>query len=346
MITPIGIEGDYIETKKTHLFFDVKGLHHPNDRKICFIRFYPHENGDRLKAGLKYKKIYDLDKRYSFLKTHFPNHLFFSPELDMELQCVKNEEIEKIYSPRTYFISLYNKKVLSKNEKISKSLCKLFINEGKIPKNLIGITGSQMIGLNKQNSDIDLIIYGTQISLNFQKNLKKIYNSPNKCRMYSKKDYETHYNWRVGGSGIPYETFFKTESRKLHQGKYEDRDFFIRYIKSPEDWKGNYYDYNFKNLGRISIKAEITDSTNSIFTPCSYKIKAIKILKSIISREKLPLKRIHEINSYRGRFCEQAVTNEIVTVIGKLEQVQYKEEQEYYRILLSDQRCDKMIVLT
>ena len=75
MKTPIGIEGDYIETKTTHLFFDVKGLHHPNDRKICFIRFYPHENGDRLKEGKKYEKVYDLDKRYSFLKTNVQKHM-------------------------------------------------------------------------------------------------------------------------------------------------------------------------------------------------------------------------------------------------------------------------------
>ena len=35
MDIPKGIEGDYIETKDNHLFFDVKGLHHPKDRKIC-----------------------------------------------------------------------------------------------------------------------------------------------------------------------------------------------------------------------------------------------------------------------------------------------------------------------
>ena len=50
-----GIEGDYIETKD-NLFFDVKGILHPKDRKICFIRFYPHSDGDRVKIKKDIKK--------------------------------------------------------------------------------------------------------------------------------------------------------------------------------------------------------------------------------------------------------------------------------------------------
>ena len=60
-----GIEGDYIETKNDGLIFDVKGLLHPKDRKICFLRFYPSPEGDRVRYGKHYKKIYDLKKRYN-----------------------------------------------------------------------------------------------------------------------------------------------------------------------------------------------------------------------------------------------------------------------------------------
>ena len=62
-----GIEGDYLETKEDHLFFDIKGVHHPKDAKICFIRFHPDPNGDREINGMKYKKIYDLAERFAYL---------------------------------------------------------------------------------------------------------------------------------------------------------------------------------------------------------------------------------------------------------------------------------------
>ena len=343
---PTRIEGDYLQTKKNCLYFDVKGLHQPNDRKICFIRFYPSKNGDRIKKGKRYKKIYDLEKRYSFLKEFYPQYLFYSKEWDMELQAVRNEDIKYIYNPRIYFQSLHSKRKLSPIEEISKSLCELFIDEGRIPDDAIGITGSQMVGLNKENSDIDLIIYGTQNSLKLQKSLKLIFNAPNKCRMYNKEEYIKHYNWRVGGSDIPYETFLQNEKRKLHQGKYREVDFFIRYLKSPEDWKGNYSDYQFRNLGRIHLKARIKDSIDSIFTPCNYKIEPLKIISSIIDEKRINLEEITEVISFRGRFCEQAIKGESVIINGKLEQVKFKHEKEFLRIVLQNQIHDKMLVIT
>ena len=344
MKIPLGIEGDYIETKKTSLFFDVKGIFHPKDRKISFLRFIPNENGDRIKDGIKYKKIYDLEERYNLVRDKFPQYRFFSPEYDMELQCVKNEDIKRIYSPREYLKSLKKIDTLTKIEQLSMELCQLFSNEGKIPEDQIGITGSPMIGLNLIDSDIDLIIYGTKCSKDFQYQLRELFNKNNHLRMYNLEEYKTHYEWRVGGSDISFDQFLKTEKRKLHQGKFHNRDFFIRYIKSPSDWKGDYYQYQFKNLGRISLIAEILDVEDSIFTPCSYKINCLQIIKkqngSIKNQDK-----IHEVVSFRGRFCEQAKQGEKFLIDGKLEKVLYKDG-EHYRIILTDQKLDKMLLIS
>ena len=61
------------------------------------------------------------------------------------------------------------------------NLCQLLINKGNLSKNSIGITGSTMIGLNTEVSDIDLIIYGTETSLKFQENLAQIFEKSNNC---------------------------------------------------------------------------------------------------------------------------------------------------------------------
>ncbi|MHA1193882.1 MAG: hypothetical protein ACTSP9_16610 [Promethearchaeota archaeon] len=343
MEIPIGIEGDYIETKKDHLFFDVKGLHHPNDRKICFLRFIPDVDGDRVRNGIRYTKIYDLKHRYSIINEKYPQHSFFSQEMDMNLQCVKNEDIKKIYSPRDYLKIVNSKQNLTEIEKISKNLCDLFVELGDIPENLIGITGSPMVGLNTEKSDIDIILYGTQTSLQFQEKLQNIFKKYTHIRKYNLDDYKKHYDWRVGGSDISFPDFLKSEQRKLHQGKYQDIDFFIRYIKSPRDWEGDYHDYQYKNMGRISLIAEIMDSTDSIFTPCSYKIKCSKVLVSDKNINNW-INLITHINSYRGRFCEQAKDGEKVLVEGKIEKVNYRDS-EFYRILLTDQTLDKMIII-
>ncbi|MFX1344676.1 MAG: nucleotidyltransferase domain-containing protein [Promethearchaeota archaeon] len=340
-----GIEGDYIETKEDNLFFDVKGLLHPNDTRICFLRFYPHPEGDRIKKGVRFKKVYDLEERYSLLKSTYPKYLFYSEQLDLEVQGVKNQKIKKLYTPIDFAKSLEKNDKLSNAEQYSKNLYELFIDKGGISRDSIGITGSTMIGLNKEDSDIDIIIYGTKNSYKFQEKLKILLKESSNFRMYNMDEYISHYNWRVGGSDISFEDFMKFEQRKLHQGKFHGYDYFIRYIKSPKDWEGNFYDFKFTNWGRIKIKALITDSKDSIFTPCSYKIGNIKILgKNLISND-FNFKDILEINSFRARFCEQAKEGEFVIVEGKLEKVNYMNKSEYYRILLTDQTIDKMLII-
>ncbi|MFX0105386.1 MAG: nucleotidyltransferase domain-containing protein, partial [Candidatus Hodarchaeota archaeon] len=228
-----GIEGDYINTKDNNLFFDVKGLLHPNDYIICFLRFFPHLDGERIKNNICFKKVYNLSERYTILRENYPKYLFFSKELDLEVQGVKKEEIKKIYTPRKFFEKLLELTELSNIEKTSINLCKLLIDEGNLSDNSIGITGSTMIGLNNKDSDIDIIIYGTETSLKFQENLEGIFKKSNDCRKYNIDEYKNHYDWRVGGSGIPFEDFMKVEQRKQHQGKFLGYDFFVRYIKSP-----------------------------------------------------------------------------------------------------------------
>ena len=76
MEIPKGIEGDYLETKENHLFFDIKGYLHPRDRKICFLRFFPEQNGERIKEGKKYKKIYSLEERYLKIREKYPQYFF------------------------------------------------------------------------------------------------------------------------------------------------------------------------------------------------------------------------------------------------------------------------------
>ncbi|MBN1215962.1 MAG: hypothetical protein JXA99_11055 [Candidatus Lokiarchaeota archaeon] len=337
------IEGDYIETKEDNLIFDVKGLSHPKNKIISFIRFYPSPLGNRERNGIIYKKIYDLQERFTFLKNNYPKYLFYSKQCNMNLQGVDNKNILKVYSPREYYNKLLKHKNSNNKDIHAFNLCNFFIQNSNLPEDSIGITGSQMVGLNRNNSDIDLIIYGTENSYNFQKDLVNIFNeSRNTCRKYNNEELKSHFNFRAKGSDIVFKDFLQYEKRKLHQGKYNNIDFFIRYIKSPEDWNDNYYDYKYEDFNMIKLKARIIDSKNSIFTPCKYKIKVNKIIDNPL---KVEFNKIREIVSFRGRFCEQAIDGETVMVEGKLEKVIKKKEDPYYRIILGNNKRDKMLLI-
>ncbi len=341
----IAIEGDYVKSKKSSLFFDVKGVQHPKDRTICFVRFVPSLDGDRIINGVNYKKIYDLQERYTFLKNKYPEYLFYSKQFDMELQGIKNEEIEEIFSPRSYYRKLQSEKLTTSNELRALNLCELFIEKGEIPKDSIGITGSQMVGLNKEDSDIDLVIYGTQVGINFQEKIEELFLTSKFCREYTFDEFKLHYKLRAKGSKIAFDDFLKYEKRKLHQGKFHGIDFFIRYIKNPEDWEESYYECQYKNYGRIKLKARIIDAKDSIFTPCNYKIEVIDIQEKNKWLKKINTIDIKEIKSFRGRFCEQAKEGELIYAEGKIEKVLIKNKQIYYRVIIGNTKTDKMLLL-
>jgi len=52
-------EGDFIETSEG-LVFDVKGLIHPPNRIIAFLRYFPDKKGERKRNSERYSKVYSL----------------------------------------------------------------------------------------------------------------------------------------------------------------------------------------------------------------------------------------------------------------------------------------------
>ncbi|KYH39438.1 MAG: DNA polymerase subunit beta, partial [Candidatus Bathyarchaeota archaeon B26-1] len=60
-------EGDFIETLEG-LIFDVKGLVHPRERVVAYLRYLEDPSGDRVRAGKRYVKVYSLERREAILR--------------------------------------------------------------------------------------------------------------------------------------------------------------------------------------------------------------------------------------------------------------------------------------
>ena len=69
-------EGDLLETGD-NVLFDVKGLVHPSNRVVAFLRYVPDPDGDRERAGTRYRKVYALSERYALLRQAFPQYLVY-----------------------------------------------------------------------------------------------------------------------------------------------------------------------------------------------------------------------------------------------------------------------------
>jgi len=333
-------EGDLIEAFDGALF-DVKGFVHPPNKLIAFIRYVPDPTGDRKRDGVTYRKVYALSERYALLKRAFPQYLVYDPVFD-ELLCeVPIEDVKKHYQPINHLEGLRHKGASDETERLALTFIELLKDNMRVPWRKLGISGSILVGLHTSTSDIDPIIYGSESCRKVHAALKTLLgDEKSHAKAYDLEGLRGLFDFRSGDTATVFEDFVRTESRKVLQGKFMGRDYFIRCVKDWDEVKEQYGTVRYRTEGYAKIKAQVTDDSEAIFTPCRYGIENVEIL------EGAHVKPIREIASFRGRFCEQAEKGEGVIAQGKVERVQGVERNVHYRLLLGNQKSDFMIPLS
>jgi hypothetical protein len=333
------VEGDFILTKDCS-FFDVKGLIHPPNQIIAFIRYSISKKGERKRNGAAYTKVYSFSERYSLLMKKSPQYLVYDPVFDETLCEVPTCDVKKVYRPVEKLRELQRSRVPDQLESKALQFTGLLKKTASVPDDSIGISGSIMIGLHAAGSDIDLIVYGSKNCRRVYTVLKGMFKNDEGCiRPYSREELRTLFDFRSKDTASDFESFLRTESRKVMQGKFMQTDYFIRFVKNSDEIDEHYGDIQYKNNGIAEIKATIVDDSEAIFTPCTYKIDNVHVLKGSQGGQ------IAEIASFRGRFCEQAKVGETIIASGKVERVTDKRHGcEYFRLLLGNKPSDFMVL--
>ena len=326
-------EGDYLETTEG-LFFHVKGVFHPSDRIIAFLRYVPDDRGNREKDGDTYRKIYPLKERFDYLEDKYPEYVFHSDKLGKKMQGVPLKNIERVFRPEEKFRELREQSKMDPTERQALELTEKIAKKSFINRKKIGITGSVLIGLHKKGSDIDLISYGEKEGRKVYKALKELKKHSREVSSYKGKSATQIAEFRWGKTGQSIEKTAKIESRKVLHGLFKDKDFFMRLVKDKEDFEGCYENRNVTPLERAKVKGIILDDSDSIYTPNEYILQESKFAND------RPF-RIEKIKSFRGRFAEQAKEGDRIEAVGTIEKV-IEKEKESHRLLLGQTR-DYMI---
>ena len=320
-------EGDIVQSVDD-VFFDVKGLVHPPDRIVAFIRFFPDVSGERQIGETRYRKVYSLDERFRLLRERFPQYVYYDPVFDETLCGVPTSQVKKVHHPVEGLEALRKKDVLDSLESKALEFAELLKENAGIPWQSVGISGSLLIGLHRASSDIDLVVYGCKNGRGVYMSLKTLLADKRApVKAYSLEDLKALYRFRSKDTRVDFEAFVRTEKRKILQGKFRKTDYYIRFVKDWNETDAQYGNVRYKKVGYAKIKAKITDDSGALFTPCTYEISQVKTLEGI------SVEPLLEIVSFRGRFCEQARKDETVTAKGKIEKV-VTSETEYFRMLL------------
>lgn len=326
------LEGYFLVTEDNHIF-EVKGDVHPADRVIAYLRYVPSESGDRYSStGMRYEKVYSLHERETYLTDKYPEYLWYDERRGRVLQSVPVSRIAFVLNPVTRLGQMKDMgKHLSALEKTSLKLVQTFVDKAGLSWSNVGITGSQLAGLSTEESDIDVVVYG---SLSARRLFSLLRNRGEALgiRRYSGKKLDSHVSFRWGEENVRSEILTRIESKKVLQGEFDSYDFFVRNVKLPEEIAYSYEDISFINKGIRTVRAKVLDNQDCIFTPCIYRVEC---------KEDPSLK---VLVSYRGKFTEQAENGMVVEARGRVEKVYVSTtKEEFTQLVLGEDSDDYMV---
>ena len=331
------LEGDFLETVEG-LIFDVKGVVHPHNAVIAYVRYVPHPTGKRVRGGRTYAKLYSLEDREAFLRRNYPQYLRPDPVFNETVQAVPLDRIARYYKPSEKLREMLFASKLDAVERAALELATLIRREAGIGLDSIGVTGSILVGLHSESSDIDLVVVGEQSARKAYEALRSLIAEGGSVRPYDAAGLRRLYEFRSKDTPLPFRAFAEMERKKVLQGLFKGRDFYVRLVKRSEEYGERYGDKVYLPLGVQKVRAKVVDATDSIFTPCRYVVSEVEVL------EGLRRARIREIVSLRGRFCELAGEGEHIIARGKLELVRCRSGESYYRLFLG-RKGDYMLTL-
>ena len=321
------VEG-YFVTTLDNLIFEVKGVVHPNDRIIAYVRYVP--NIVSSESQPKFQKIYNLHEREKFLNDNFPGYLWYSETHDRILQSVPHEKVKQILDPVEHMIQ-----IRENSSALSISTCKLvdlLLEYTRIDRKDIGVTGSQLVGVARESSDIDLIVFGESACDEFYRKLVLNFDKIPFLERYSGDLLNEHLQFRWGELVEYYDTLREIERGKILQGVFENHHVFIRLVKRHQDIAECFGQIVSEKSESREIRCTVIDDKESIFTPCVYRV------------ESSDFPELKQIISFRGRFTEHVSKGDSVKAKGRLEYVvDTITDERYQQLVLGEGSTDYMI---
>lgn len=296
------------------MIFKVIGDEHPDTHYLGYVKYHPDDKGDRTLFDRTYRQNTVVSKSFGILAER-PECYVYSPTLGCVITGVPRHDVAAHYCARTAVTDLAGRPDHLAGTRVGPDLSAILqaiLDAGH--GDLFGVTGSFLAGCFNQRSDIDLVCYGeagyaaaTELFANTS--LIRPYAGPELTQLYLRR---AKY---MAGSG--FDTLLRQEQRKL-QGLTAEAGAHINCEPLRADNDSTFARMYAKEIGEMSLLAQITDHSQGVATPALYRIRVQLIIKSTVDEPHTLADKITYLRSYLGAYTGAFREGDTVYLSGKL----------------------------
>jgi len=271
---------DFVETKE-HWIFSVVD-YYCGDGVRCLLRYVPDSRGERVRDGIRFKKM-GFDEAYAFVGEHKPGYLD-------GVMVLPFADVARHYRPHEGLVSIIG------SDRRAKMMADAL--EG-VDFNCMGITGSKLVGLGAETSDVDFVVYGREW-FKAREALRRAIAS-GKIDGIDEAGWEKIFKKRK--PELSFEEFFLHERRKGNRCLLDGVLTDLLFVRSwdqmgPRIGIGN-------KLGAETLTAKVTDADFAFDSPAIYRVDHPEV---------------QAVLSYTHTYAGQALAGETIEARGYLEE--------------------------
>ncbi|MFQ5710706.1 MAG: hypothetical protein ACE5GD_02880 [Candidatus Geothermarchaeales archaeon] len=327
---------DFVETPEG-FFACVVGYLHPPDKVISYVKYVPHPTGKWGRDEKRYERLLPdyamptLLENIRALRESHPQYVFYSDVLNTTMSCCPLNRVKKRYHPEEKLHELEAAEALDPLQQKALSLASTLSEASGVPLRFFGVTGSILIDIHRPEfSDIDLTIYGRENALRLRETCQTLHGS--KRSPIQRLSGTPLERWCENKARL--HPLTKAEAkmilgRKWNRGAFEDTFYSLHPIRLDQEITETYGDRLYKPEGIATIKATVTDASQALFLPSTYRVQNAKVLEG--PREI----NIKEVTTYEGLYGDILQAGEDFVARGKVERVLDKKSgDEYHRLFI------------
>ena len=235
---------DYLTTADG-LFFNVIGYDHELDRATANLKYV---HGTKWTAGY--------DAAVAFLAKEYPNYV-------RGLISVPRSLVTKIHRPQEGLRRLRSQADRNGLEQTAVDLAQECSDVFEIPLGRFGVTDSLLWGRGGNNSDIDLVVYGSDSALIVLDRIKSLYRRTRFERLRV-ENFTRQSTMRSAGVA-------DLCRRKMNKGLYQGVRFSLRAVREWNEIESAER-FSFTAQGTVEVNARVADNSQSLFFPAMYQL--------------------------------------------------------------------------